>query len=179
MKTILLLLLLLSFLCCQLFAQNDSSFINWSAERKLAWNDFKAQPPNNDSRAAVTNTHLGFSYYFSNAKLTHKVECRFVKTNSWGLVKTDFILQHEQAHFDIAEIFARRLHKAILEYPFNSKSYRNDLDLIYEKIANAESDFQKQYDTETNHSLNKQKQVAWLKKIAAQLEELNSFSNYR
>ncbi len=168
-----------SFFCIQLLAQKNNLVIYWSHERKLVWDDFKASPPKNSPLAAVTNTHIGFSFYYSNNKLNHSIDCHFNQYNSWGIVKTDFILQHEQGHFDIAEIFARKLKKSIVEYQFNSTNYRNDLDTIFEKITTEESEFQKLYDNETNHSRNKQRQFEWVEKITQQLNLLNSYSNYR
>ena len=41
--------------------------------------------------------------------------------------KTDYILRHEQGHFDIAEIFARKLNKKMSEYKFNKTTYQKDL----------------------------------------------------
>ena len=57
----------------------------------------------------MTTTHLGFSYNVVNGKVTYKIDCRFEKSKSWGLVKNDWILKHEQGHFDIAEIFAQKI----------------------------------------------------------------------
>lgn len=161
-----------------LSAQRDESFIDWAGERRLDWNDFLATPAKNTDAAALTATHLGFSYSYSNSQITYEIICRFDKTKSWGLVKTDWILRHEQGHFDIAEIFARKLKKAIAEYTFNKKTFQKDLNVIYQKIVDEKEAFQHLYDTETNYSRNKQKQEEWLKKIAIILEELNSFAGY-
>ena len=46
--------------------------------------------------------------------------------------KTDYILKHEQGHFDIAEIFARKLNKKMSEYKFNKTTYKTDLKNIYD-----------------------------------------------
>lgn len=164
--------------CFLLNAQTSNSYLPWSSERKLKWSDFKSIPPKKTESAAVTNTHLGFSYKFVNSSISHTIECRFNKYNSWGRIQNDWILQHEQAHFDIAEIFARQLHKAILEYTFNKITFQEDLNAIYERIAAEEGSFQLQYDEETENSRNKPKQEEWLKKIEQRLQELSLFSNY-
>ena len=96
-----------------LFSQKDAESINWSEEKKLVWEDFKAAPQKNGDVAALTATHLGFAYNVANGKITYDIECRFEKNRSWGLVKNDWILKHEQGHFDVAEIFARKLFKAV------------------------------------------------------------------
>ena len=105
----------------------------------------------------------------------YKITCTFSKTKSWGLHKTDYILMHEQGHFDIAEIFARKLNKKMSEYKFNKNSFKEDLKEIYQSIAIEKDAFQNQYDEETNHSIKKEKQAEWLKKISDQLKEFEIF----
>lgn len=160
-----------------LSAPREENFIDWSAKR-LEWDDFKATPIKNTDAAALTATHLGFSYSYTNNKVTYDIICRFDKTKSWGLVKTDWILRHEQGHFDIAEIFARKLKKDISEYQFSKRTFRKDLDSIYTKVIKEKESFQLAYDTETDYSRNKNKQQEWLKKIEQVLEQTENYSAY-
>ena len=92
--------------------------------------------------------------------------------------KTDYILSHEQGHFDIAEIFARKLHKEMSKYRFNKKTYQKDLKKIYDAVTEEKTEIQNNYDRETNHSINKREQAEWLKKIKEMLEEYEEFSGY-
>jgi predicted secreted Zn-dependent protease len=85
---------------------------------------------------------------------------------------------HEQGHFDITEIFARKLNKAMSAYHFNQNTYRKDLNKIYQDIIKEKDNMQDQYDHETNFSRNKEKQMEWLKKIQTMLEELKEYDNY-
>ena len=102
----------------------------------------------------------------------------FIADRSWGLHKTDYILSHEQGHFDLAELFARKLHKEMSNYTFNKKSFQKDLKKIYDSIMKERESTQNQYDKETNHSINKEKQAEWLKKISRMLEELKDYADY-
>ena len=160
------------------FAQKDDDYINWQENRKLTWEDFKAPPVKMGSTAALTTTHLGFSYSVVNSKVTYDIDCRFEKNRSWGLVKNDWILKHEQGHFDIAEIFARKLKKAISDYTFNKSTFKTDLDAIYRSVMDAKDKFQQQYDDETNYSINKTKQEEWLKKIETELKQHKDWAAY-
>jgi len=175
MKRILALLVLLTPLF--LSAQQDGNFVDWSVKR-LDWDDFKASPVKNSDAAALTATHLGFSYSLSNNRVSYEIICRFDKTKSWGLVKTEWILKHEQGHFDIAEIFARKLKRELAEYQFNKKTFQKDLDAIYQRVIEEKEAFQLNYDTQTDYSRNKRKQLEWLKKIEEILEETQSYSAY-
>jgi len=175
MKRILALLVLFTPLF--LSAQQEGNFVDWSVKR-LDWDDFKASPVKNSDAAALTATHLGFSYSLSNNRVSYEIICRFDKTKSWGLVKTEWILKHEQGHFDIAEIFARKLKRELAEYQFNKRTFQKDLDAIYQRVIEAKEAFQLNYDTETDYSRNKRKQLEWLKKIEEILEETQSYSAY-
>jgi Bacterial protein of unknown function (DUF922) len=162
-----------------LFAQsNNEELLDWSTTRKLTWADYKSNPNPESDAAASTTTYLGISYNISSHSFSYKIESRFSKTRSWGLHKTDYILNHEQGHFDIAEIFARKLHKKMSEYKFNRKTYQKDLDKIYDEVTKEKTAMQNNYDIETNHSIRKKAQDEWLEKIVLMLEEYADYANY-
>ena len=161
-----------------LLSQLEEDFIKWDESRKLTWDDFKAAPLKMGSTAAMTTTHLGFSYNVSNGKITFKIDCQFEKNKSWGLVKNDWILKHEQGHFDITEIFARKLHKELLDYKFSRRTFRQDVNDIYDRIVKEKENFQFAYDGLTDHSRNKTVQKEWLEKIQELLIETEPYSDY-
>lgn len=158
-------------------AQGDE-FIEWSPLKKLTWSDYLATPASMSDAAAITSTALGMEYHVRNNILTYAITCRFSKTNSWGRHKTEYILRHEQGHFDITELFARKLAKEIKDYKFDPKKYQQQLNKIYKKVMNEKEDYQEKYDKETDFSRNKEKQAEWLEKIKDELDELDEFANY-
>jgi Bacterial protein of unknown function (DUF922) len=156
----------------------DEELLEWSASHKLTWNDYKARPDPNSDAAATTTSYLAIEYNITSSNFGYKIESRFSKTRSWGLHKTAYILSHEQGHFDIAEIFARKLNKKMSEYKFDKKTYQKDLNKIYHDILDEKEKMQNDYDKETNHSIKKEKQEEWLKKIAKILEEYADYADY-
>jgi len=46
------------------------------------------------------------------------------------------------------------------------------------KLTTEKDTFQNEYDKETNHSINKEKQAEWLKKIEKSLTELEKYAGY-
>ena len=158
-------------------AQNDD-FIPWSANRKLQWQDYLAEPDSRSGAAASTSTQIGFEYHIRDNKLTYTITCKFSKSKSWGRFKNDYILSHEQGHFDIAELFTRKFVKALREYSFDINNYRNDLRRIYEDAMKGKERFQQQYDRETDYSRIKEKQAEWLKKIKEELGGLSAYATY-
>jgi Bacterial protein of unknown function (DUF922) len=161
------------------FAQTDTEeFLRWNANKRLTWNDYKAAANPDSDAAASTSTILSIEYKMSSSNFGYTINSYFSKTRSWGLHKTPYILSHEQGHFDIAEIFARKLHKEMSSYVFNKKTYQKELKKIYEDVSEDKDEMQNEYDKETNHSINKEKQAAWLKKIETLLKEYEPWSNY-
>jgi hypothetical protein len=96
-----------------------------------------------------------------------------------GVVKgkeTDKLLKHEQGHFDISEIWARKLHKALqgLECEGNTEDEAGDaLDKKIDKIIDDHGKKMEKmcadYEKETNHGREEAPQAAWCAKIAALL----------
>ena len=179
MKYLLKYFLILLLFPSVLFSQSSNEeVLEWDPSRKLSWADYKARPNPDSDAGASTTTYLGINYNITSRSFSYKIYSRFSKTRSWGLHKTAYILSHEQGHFDIAEIFARKLHKKMSEYEFNKKTYNKDLEKIYRDVTKEKEDTQNQYDKETNHSINKTEQLLWLKKIAAMLEEYADWADY-
>jgi predicted secreted Zn-dependent protease len=114
----------------------------------------------------------------NNSGFGYTITCHFSKSKSWVLHKTDHILAHEQGHFDIAEVFARKLNKQMSSYVFNKNTYKTELRNIYQGILDEKEALQNQYDAETNHSINKEKQAEWLIKIQTMLEEYKGYAGY-
>ncbi len=161
------------------FAQSkDEDLLKWNAGKKLTWADYKASPDPESDAAASTTTYLVIDYNISSNSFSFKIRSFFSKTRSWGLHKTAYILSHEQGHFDLAEVFARKLNKKMSEYKFNKKTYQKDLNKIYDEVTKEKSDTQNQYDKETRHSIDKDKQADWLKKISEMLEEYKDYADY-
>jgi predicted secreted Zn-dependent protease len=158
--------------------EEDAELIPWIFERRLTWEDFLSEPKRNSDAVASTSTTLGLAYQVENGQLSYRITCHFSKHKSWGLLRTDYILAHEQGHFDITEIFARKLYKELQEYPFNRKTYRSDVNAIYNRVVKEKEAMQAAYDGESDHSRSRRLQYDWLEKIDTMLEETEPWSVY-
>ncbi len=172
-----LLLVLLSVSTLQ--AQDaGEDILTWNKDRKLTWSDYKASPNPKSDAAATTSTSLSIDYHFKEGQFSYTIKSWFSRTRSWGRNKTAYILAHEQGHFDIAEVYARKLHQRMSTYTFNKQHYQKELNRIYKEVADEKAAVQAQYDYETRHSIDEVKQAEWLKKISRMLEELKEYADY-
>ena len=161
------------------FGTLNCSLIDWSVGRKLSWSDFKASPDKNSLNAALTGTNIKFDFsYNSETGFKYHIYCQFDKNSSWGKVKTDYILAHEQGHFDIAEIYARKLCKAFREYQPDIEKANKEVNKLYDNLMKQLTEAQKQYDYETQNSINTAGQKKWLKQINDDLESLRDYADY-
>jgi hypothetical protein len=161
--------------------EQDYETISWEPGERLSWSDFKGKIPTS-SRAAAT-TASGITYRYSangnrdDFEVNFKIDTHFYPNKSWYNPELcdAVILGHEQLHFDISEIYARKLKKRLNESSFNRSNVRAKVRKIYNQINNELNDFQNKYDRETNFSRNREQQLIWNEKIASELQLSDSY----
>ncbi len=163
---------------------NASDTLIWQPETKLHWDDFLAEAPSRNSFAAFTYTLINMEY---SATITEgkvipsfKIYAAFNRRRSWVKnqkeARTPEILAHEQAHFDISEITARRLRKALLTETYSRKSLEQKINSIYQVTVQAGDEMQALYDQESDHGLNKAQQLKWSNRVKNELSELANYA---
>lgn len=165
--------LFISLIALSVYSQ-DYETILWSNDHRLSWADFKAKPSSPARAAAITAS--GISYQFSTLEsdgefeLDFSVSTYFYPDKSWYQPKIcdEVILSHEQLHFDISELFARKMRRLLTETRF-TKNVKAEVKSIYKQINKELAQFQNLYDNETNYSRDREKQLIWNKKIAEAL----------
>ncbi|MDP6909549.1 MAG: hypothetical protein QF371_08585, partial [Flavobacteriales bacterium] len=95
-------------------AEKCRSCIEWQEERVLKWSDFKGKPNKLSKNEALTDSGIAISLTCDDEHSEVKVESFFNPYKSWSKNHTsDYLLEHEQLHFDITELFARKLRKQL------------------------------------------------------------------
>lgn len=144
--------------------------IEWSADYKLTWEDFKGKSPKSDRAAATTAS--GISYQFSTSALNGEIELDylvstfFYPNKSWyqPALCDSLILSHEQLHFDISELYARKMRNRLATTAF-TQNVKAEVKQIYKEVLADLEAFQNLYDDQTNFSRDLEQQLLWNKKI--------------
>lgn len=173
MRLFKLLSLLLLLHCTAVKAQE----IFWVKDKPLTWKDFQGIPDPNSTYAAVTNSRIKYNYNNELKdtlyKITFKLENVFYTQTSWSKKdqRNKDLLHHEQLHFDINELFTRRLSVALNSATYTS-NFREEIRIICQRLFDEERDFQTKYDNQTIHSRESGSQFVWEQYIHKLLTEL-------
>lgn len=169
--------LLLSLIILSLCSINTTSpeRLVWEEDRPLQWSDFKGAPDYLVPFAATTNSGMSQSYSIRGDgtldRASSIVLAHFYPTFSWykPADTSAFILKHEQTHFNITELYARKLRKRISEYSF-TKNAAKEIKMLYHKTEKERKNAQEAYDKATNHSRNRSVEEYWSQAIKDSLE---------
>jgi hypothetical protein len=168
------LLLLVSF-TGKVMAQDDYK-LAWRKDSLLKWNDFKGPVDATSKFHALTLAEIFFKYNWTlkNNKYTFTFTGgSFLNTDkSWTIKEkqTPALLQHEQVHFDIAEIFARISLQRLTATEYNA-TFKATIDEITQDNLRNMKVMQDLYDEQTDHSKEKKMQAKWEIYIANLLKE--------
>ena len=154
----------------------------WDAEYRLSWSDFRGEPQDDMDAVAITASGLSSSFS-ARTTTTDLVDYRsiviahFYPDKSWykqGMVN-DIVLAHEQLHFDITELNARKLRKRIAESNF-SINIKSEMNRLVDQANEDLETMQEMYDSQSNYSMDVESQKKWQLYV---MDELKRLSNYK
>ena len=146
----------------------------WADHSTLSWSDFQgAVNAVTDESAAATHCGIGFrtGRLTPDSKPGIIVYNTFYVNKSW--VRADAripeILVHEQGHFDLCEIYTRKLRQRMQGVDMNSADLRSVLEQIYFDVKSEYENRQQAYEDETTHGTNFAQQSRWRDNISKEL----------
>ncbi len=168
--------------------------VPWSADQPISWQFFLAPYPQDgclQAEAAAIHMTLNWSVSYvidydtqngnwygyvdsSMTKVTNTMEPSLSWAASQG--KTADVLNHEQRHFDLNEVYARKL-GILLERPRVTgattdevrSALRKQINAVASAVLDKASQMQSLYDNDTAHGTNAAVQASWAAKIDAWL----------
>lgn len=148
-------------------AGKPEDIIPYSRSRPLIWSDFRGTPEGNGMEAALTASGFGYSLSMrssgTQASINIAVYCYFNKRGSWVKPKglTNYILNHEQRHFDITYIAAYDFLQRIRTLSLSTKNCSEVLQNVYKVFSASLTKMQTDYDEQTKHGIDTAMQAKW------------------
>lgn len=174
---LLILMLMNSFV---LFSQNapfKQDSITWDINYKLKWSDFTGNEDASSSWMAGCAASIYVKGFRENGLPNFSVNNSFIKNEAWTKDTTSVkMLRHEQLHFDIAEVFTRKIRKAV------DSLRQKDVKAVavysekIQKLLKMRNETDNLYDEQTSHGINDNAQFDWSRKILKELEALNAYT---
>jgi hypothetical protein len=178
------------FLFILLSTEAEAQEIAWSAARPLTWDDFQSPRKGTKLKNAAGTAATGIKSFIikdSAGIVVVDVYAVFDVKRSWKKksMRENFKvygLKHEQGHFDITEIHARLIRKKFSQYQAKQKpsvDTKKEFWNIVRRYRKRCSRYQKRYDRQTKHSINKRAQTEWNVRIEDWLKELKAYVDRR
>ena len=165
-------LIFIFFILFTIISAQDKIF--WNENTSLKWEDFQAKP---NIKKVAALSYCGIQFYSCEESTrrnpVYRIRAYFMpsKSWSWSNYRYSYVLKHEQLHFDIAELYTRKIRKYFSE---NLVKMENAV-IEYQSIFNEYTDYQELYDEETHHGTKDHKQKDWELSIQSQMKELEMF----
>lgn len=167
--------------------------VEWSAGRTLAIADFKGKISPSGNESSRSWVAIEASWECQDGQGSSRARAVFDPNRSWWSEAAPrlwqniddaarlppqedggrALLAHEQLHFDMTEVWARRVRAAFKTLPAACKT-RDGSKGVEKIVADLEHDWQEEqqrYDKETDHGTGAGRQRAWAQKIAKALRE--------
>ena len=174
-------------LACFLLISFTSEAQNISVNGKLyagqlTWQDFTGKP----DASSPFNANTGYKFRTRLKNISFKADTAVLNDFEIDLEldakltwvkkgkETDYLLKHEQGHFDIGILQTREILKRVAESSFTKNNFQSGLNKIIIKVAEKYRKMGIDYDKETDHSVNTTAQQKWDIFLAQALEESES-----
>ncbi|MDN5217212.1 DUF922 domain-containing protein [Fulvivirgaceae bacterium BMA12] len=147
----------------------------WQKFDPLDWEDFKGAKPDEYQGDAGSVVKIKAIPFIVKKKIQYKVYALFNRKKSWAQKRSSKLLKHEQLHFDIAELYARKIRKKIA---WLSNAGEDDLKVYnreIETLMQESNDFDRLYDAKTLHGALLRQQLVWEEKVSRSLRDLEGF----
>ena len=160
----------------QVLESGGEDVVEWAEGSPLSWNDYRLRVfKSNRGQLAITSVRHSVRGYLNEEIPDFEVKVLFVKNDSWTTDKEDLeLLAHEQLHFDIGELFRRKIVKRINGLRRQGEKQKAIYRYVIRKELSEFRNFSKSYDKATRHGSLKEEQEKWEKDVWEELKRLHN-----
>lgn len=154
-----------------------ASTVYFNKNRSLNWNDFRGTPVLEGRAAAITVSGFGYNADVLRTEtegvINIQIYCFFDQDKSWVKKehKNEYVLNHEQLHFNISYIAAIEFVNKLRNTNFTDKNYKTLLPQLYAEGLKYMEKLQAEYDNETRNGLDKETQSKWDDRLRIALDK--------
>jgi hypothetical protein len=164
----------------QATVSNDArELLEWNEYYKLQWEDFEGLPNAEAIGDAATTVQIKAKPYYVKNAVKYDVIVTFNRKKSWVKDRSEKLLQHEQLHFDLAELYARKIRKRISELNDQNVKDIKVYNAAIRELLDESNAVDVRYDAETLHGAILDKQEEWEKKVKLELQLLTPYKKQK
>ena len=162
----------------------EEGLLVWSRKEPPSWKDFRGPARRGTTTAAQTSSGVTYLIQCRSSHLGFAVLATFSPRESW--VRPDIpgnsaasrqSLRHERTHFDITELFARRLRRALAAAERICPGREDNVRKMFDGLADDSRHEQERYDRETAHGMSRDAQARWERLVRARLDSLARYAD--
>jgi len=153
--------------------------LSWNEFYKLQWHDFQGEPDPSSHGDAATAVSIKAKPFLVRKEISYDVVAVFNRSKSWIRDKSPSLLAHERLHFDIAELYARKIRKKISELKAAGVDDIKIFNAAIRELLQESNAADVQYDTETLHGAMSKKQAGWEAKVTEELDRLERYKKVK
>jgi predicted secreted Zn-dependent protease len=152
----------------------ELDLIEWNEARPLEWRDYPFRRVRKVGYVAITSVKHSVKGYMRNGLPEFDIKVYFDMKESWTGDTTDVkLLSHERLHFDIGEIYRRKIETRIIELQVKGEKRAGVYRAEIKNILIQFNKFSNQYDEESGNGRKKEGQLRWEGIVSAELKRLH------
>lgn len=158
---------------------SEDEYIEWNPFYQLHWNDFRGEPAPGAAGDAGAVVKIQAKPYRVKNEVFYDVKALFNRDRSWVRDGSDLLLEHERLHFDLAELYARKVRQRIEQLKHNRVKDIGVFNAEIRKLLDESNDVDIRYDVETLHGAMSRRQKEWNLYVHSELKVLEPFARKR
>lgn len=161
------------------FIYSGDEYIGWNPFYQLQWDDFRGEPPPGARGDAGAVVKIQAKPYRIKDEVFYDVKALFNRDKSWVRDGSDILLRHERIHFDLAELYARKIRQRIGQLKHDDVKDIRVFNAAIRELLDESNEVDIRYDVETLHGAMSGRQKEWNLSVRDELKVMEPFARKR
>lgn len=161
------------------FSYSEDEYIEWNPFYQLQWDDFRGEPAPGARGDAGAVVKIQAQPYRIKDEVFYDVKALFNRDKSWVRDGSDILLKHERLHFDLAELYARKIRQRIEQLKHDHVKDISVFNAAIRELLDESNEVDIRYDVETLHGAMSRQQKKWNLSVCDELKAMEHFARKR